>query len=147
MAQFLELSSIFSLLFYFLRVSFFFSIWVFFYKHSRITGLQGKGEGISFSLPLPPGSQTLRHQLGDYCRELTSAHSQQPDLNREPLVSERKSLTTKLRALKLRAWVSLSFLQEHFRLNIYYGSTLLHFSSKRCKNYKIKKKMFTSANL
>ena len=35
---------------------FFFSIWVFFHEHSRITGLQGKGEGIS-------------------CRELTSAHS------------------------------------------------------------------------
>ena len=27
----------------------FFSIWVFFYKHSRITGLQGKGEGISLT--------------------------------------------------------------------------------------------------
>ena len=29
----------------------------------RITGLQGKREGISFnsSLPLPPASQTLRH--------------------------------------------------------------------------------------
>ena len=31
--------------------------------HSRITVLQGKGEGISFksSVPLPPASQTLRH--------------------------------------------------------------------------------------
>ena len=28
---------------------FFFSIWVFFHDYSRITGLQGKGEGISFS--------------------------------------------------------------------------------------------------
>ena len=37
-----------------------FSIWVFFHKHSRITRLQGKGEGIS-SLPLPPASQTLGH--------------------------------------------------------------------------------------
>ena len=27
----------------------FFSIWVFFYGHSRITGLQGKGEGISLT--------------------------------------------------------------------------------------------------
>ena len=52
------------------------------------------------SLPLPPASQTLRHQPGDYCRELTSAYSWQPDSNREPLVSERKSLTTKLHALK-----------------------------------------------
>ena len=47
------------------------------------------------SLPLSPASKTLRYQLGDYCRELTSAQSQQPDSNREPLVSERKSLTTK----------------------------------------------------
>ena len=83
----------------------------FFHEHSRITGLEGKGEGIkdNASLPLPPASQTLRHQPGDYCRELTSAHSQQPDSIRESLVSERKSLTTKLRALlttKLRAqWV------------------------------------------
>ena len=27
----------------------------------------------------------------DYCRELTSAHSKQPNLNWEPLVSERQS--------------------------------------------------------
>ena len=51
---------------------FFFSTWVFFHKHSRITGLQGKGEGIL--LPLPPASQTLRQQPGDYCRESTSAN-------------------------------------------------------------------------
>ena len=60
---------------------------------------EGGGHFFNSSLPLPPASQTLRHQPGDYCRELTSAHSQQPDSNREPLVSERKSLTTKLRAL------------------------------------------------
>ena len=29
--------------------NFFFSIWIFFQEHSRITGLQGKGEGISFT--------------------------------------------------------------------------------------------------
>ena len=34
----------------------FFSIWVFFYEHSRITGLQGKGEGIS----LTPHSTSIR---------------------------------------------------------------------------------------
>ena len=28
---------------------FFFSVWVFFQEHSRITGLQGKGEGISLT--------------------------------------------------------------------------------------------------
>ena len=42
-----------------------------------IKGLQGKGGGHFFnsSLPLPPASQTLRHWPGDYCWELTSAHS------------------------------------------------------------------------
>ena len=30
-------------------ILFFFSIWVFFYEHSRITGPQGKGEGISLT--------------------------------------------------------------------------------------------------
>ena len=81
---------------------FFFSIWVFFHEHSRITGLQGKGEGHFFnsSLPLPPALQTFRRQPGNYCRELTSAHSQQPSSNREALVSEHKSLTTKLRTPK-----------------------------------------------
>ena len=62
-----------------------------------------KGRGghfINSSLPLAPASQTLRHQPGDYCRVLTSAHSQQLDSNWEPLVSKRKSLTTKLCALK-----------------------------------------------
>ena len=61
----------------------------------------GEGEGYLFnsSLPLPPASQILRHQPGNCCRELTSAHSWQPDSDREPLVSERKSPTTKLRAL------------------------------------------------
>ena len=41
----------------------FFSIWVFFHEHSRITGLEGKGGGHFFnsSLPLPPASQILRH--------------------------------------------------------------------------------------
>ena len=43
----------------------------------------GKGEDYFFNstLPLPPASQALRHYLGDYCRELTSTHSQQPDSN------------------------------------------------------------------
>ena len=62
----------------------------------------GEGGGLFFnsSLPLPPASRTLRHQPGDCCRELTSAHSYQPDSNRELLVSQRKSLTTKLCALQ-----------------------------------------------
>ena len=81
----------------------FFSIWVLLHEHSRITELQGKGEGI----PLTPCCHfhLLRRHLvirdwpGDCCRELTSAHSQQPDLNREPLVSGRKLLTTNLHTL------------------------------------------------
>ena len=58
----------------------------------------GEGGGYFFnsSLPLRPASQTLRHKPGDYCREFTSAHSQQLESDREPLVSERKPLTTKL---------------------------------------------------
>ena len=32
-----------------LKSKYFRSVWVFFHKHSRITGLQGKGEGISLS--------------------------------------------------------------------------------------------------
>ena len=56
----------------------------------------GEGGGYLFFnpfLPLPSASQTHRHQSGDYCRELPF------DSNLEPLVSRRKSLTTKLRAL------------------------------------------------
>ena len=63
------------------------------------TAEEGGGHFFNSSLPLLPASQAFRHQPGDYCRELTSAHSQQPDSNREPLISERKLLTTKLRAL------------------------------------------------
>ena len=63
------------------------------------TAGEGGAHFINSSLPFPPASQTLRHQPCDYCRELTSVHNPQPDSNREPLVSERKSLTTKLLAL------------------------------------------------
>ena len=65
----------------------------------RTAAQDNRGYLFNSSLPLRPASQTLRHQPGDYCRELTSAHNQQPDSNREPQVSKRKSLTTKLRAL------------------------------------------------
>ena len=47
-------------------------------------------------LPLPLASQALRHQPSNYCSELTSVHSQQSDLNWEPSLSKRKSLTTEL---------------------------------------------------
>ena len=68
------------------------------FTNDRTAG-QGEGHFFNSSLPLPPASQARRHWPGDCCGELTSAHSQQPDSSREPLVSERKSLTTKLRAL------------------------------------------------
>ena len=104
----------------------FFSMCVFFHEHSPITELQGKGEGISL-IPLYHFHRLHRHfdiKPGDYCRELTSAHSQQPDSNQEPLVSKRKSLTTKLRALKpylythpnlINIWDTISF--ENIFLN------------------------------
>ena len=69
----------------FVRLFVCFSIWVLFHEHSRITGLQGKGEGI----PVTP----------DYHFHPLHGHL---DISREiaALASERKSLTTKLPALK-----------------------------------------------
>ena len=49
------------------------------------------------SLPFPPVSQTLKHLPGDYCWELTS-------IIWESLVSECKSLNTKLPSLKKSKW-------------------------------------------
>ena len=69
------------------------------FKSHRTAG-EGERHFFKSSLLLPPASQRRKHQLGDYCRELTSAHSEQPCSNREPLASERKLLTTKLRALR-----------------------------------------------
>ena len=59
-------------------------------------------EGISLTphYPFHPLHRQLVIYSGDYCRKLTSAHRQQPYSNGEPLVSERKSPTTKLCALK-----------------------------------------------
>ena len=56
---------------------FFFFIRVFFHEHSRFAGQQGKGEGI-YLTPLyhfHPLHRRLDISRGDYCRELTSAHS------------------------------------------------------------------------
>ena len=60
---------------------------------NRRTAVKGAWHFLNSSLPLTSSSQTLRHQPGDYCREINSGHSQQPESNREPLVSERKSLS------------------------------------------------------
>ena len=78
------------------------------FTNHRTAGERGR-HFFNFSLPLPLASQTLRHQLGDSCKELTSAHSQQPDSNWEPLVFESKWLTTKLRAFK-----PLSYMPAHY---------------------------------
>ena len=78
------------------------------FTNHRIAG-QGGGHSFNSSLLLPPASQTLTHQPSDYCRQLTSAHSQQPDSNREPLAYECKSLTTKLRALKPHTYLFFLF--------------------------------------
>ena len=76
---------------FFLFVFVFFSIRVF-----TVHRTAGEREGYFFnsSLPLTTTSQTLRP--GNYCRQLTSAQRWQPNSNREPLVSERKSLAFKL---------------------------------------------------
>ena len=52
---------------------FFFSIWVFFHDHSRITGLQGKGEGI-FSLTPHYHFHPLHRQL-EISRAITAGSS------------------------------------------------------------------------
>ena len=82
--------------------SFFFSIWAFFQEHLRITRLQGKGEGISLT---PHYYFHPLHRHLDISRAITAENSPlhiagSRTRKREPLVSEQKSLTTKLRALK-----------------------------------------------
>ena len=92
----------------------------------------GEREGYfcNSSLPLPPISHTRRHQPGNYCRELTSAHSQQSDWNCEPLVSNCKSLTSfnfKVSffmyifsgALYDNCFTDMAFLKERFTESIY----------------------------
>ena len=76
-----------------------------------------------FSLPCPPASQTLRRQPGDYCKELTSTHSQQTISNRKPLVSERRSVTTELRAQRTHSFEFIQTLLSSFRvIQSYLGS-------------------------
>ena len=77
---------------HFEHISSLFFVWVFFHEHSRITVLQGKGEGI----PLTP--QYHFHPLHrhlDISREFTAESSHlhvasKPVSNRKPLASERK---------------------------------------------------------
>ena len=79
----------------------YFSIWGVLsrtFTNHRTAG-EGGGHFFNSSVPLPPALRALRHQPSIYWRELTSTHSWQPGSNREPLVSECKSLTTTLRLL------------------------------------------------
>ena len=50
----------------------FFSIWVFLHEHSRITGLQGRGEGISLT---PHYHFHPRHRYLDMSRVITARSS------------------------------------------------------------------------
>ena len=90
----------------------------------------GEGEGylINTSLQLPPASQTLRHYPGDYCRGLNSAHSQQPDSNREPLVSEPQSLTTKTEIISRMYW------HQNIRI-IIYSATFYYYNTNNSTTY------------
>ena len=76
----------------------FLSIRVFCHEYSRFTRQQRSVGSyfLNFSLQLPPASQSLGYKPSDYCRELTSAHSYQPNSNQEFSVSKRKSLNTRL---------------------------------------------------
>ena len=99
--------------------SFFYSIWVFFHQHSRFIGQQGKGEGVSLN-PLYHFHPLHRHL--DNSRAITTGSSllhlcqlsQQPDSNREPLVSESKLLTTKLRTLHLTIRIHAAKMWEKY---------------------------------
>ena len=97
-----QIQQLFGLLHYILNILFFYL--GFLLRTFTIHRTVGKGGGYFYffksSLPLLHASQTLRHQPGNYCRQLTSAHSQKLDSNQEPLDSEHKFLTTKLHALK-----------------------------------------------
>ena len=86
------------------------------------------------SLPLPPTSQTPRHQPGDYCRELTSAHKQQSDSNREPLVYERKSLTTTLRARDDFSYGNLFMFQLQLLLILVLLHVITSYENYLCKH-------------
>ena len=82
---------------------FFFSSWVFFQDHSRISGLQWKGEDIPLTSPLHL-YLLYRHLYISWVITAKSSrsapHRYQTDSNWELLVSECKLLTTKLHSIK-----------------------------------------------
>ena len=80
---------------FYLFIYLLFSIRVFFREHLRFTGQQEKGEAISLT-PLCHSKRLPRYL---HISRAITARSSPLDSNWEPLVSERKSLSTKLRAL------------------------------------------------
>ena len=77
---------------------FFFSIWVLFHEHSRITGLQGKGEGISLT---PRYHFHLLHRHLDISRVIAAGTSPLHIASSRTWTGNRwfPALTTKLRSL------------------------------------------------
>ena len=66
------------------------------------TGEEGKCYLFNSSLPLPPGSQTLTHQLSGYCRDIISAHSQQLSVNQTFVATDMAMNQMRIRvALKI----------------------------------------------
>ena len=85
----------------------FFFIWVFFHDHSRITGLQGKGGGISLT------TQYHFHPL-HRCLDSWAITAESSPLH---IAGSRKSLTTTLRTLNNPfascSFINFDFLQPH----------------------------------
>ena len=86
-----------------MRIVAFFSTWVFFHEHSRITGLQGKREGISLT---PHYHFHSLHRHIDISRAITAESSPLQIASSQTRTgnlwfSERKSLTTRLRTFRI----------------------------------------------
>ena len=103
------------------RVFFLFFFFLFFSRPFTIHSTTGEGRGYSFnsSLPLPPASQALRYQSGNYCRELTSTHSQQPDL-KPVTIGFRAQVANHLATRPKQTWIQrmviFIYTQERFLL-------------------------------
>ena len=83
-------------------------------------------------------SQSALRFTGDYCRERSSAHSQQPDLNRKPLISELKSLTTKLSVLTFHSGNNHFVRVRHTRFNnVCFVETLWSICKKQIYSWQI----------
>ena len=90
------------------------------FTNDRIAG-EGGGHLFISSLPLPPFSQKLRLQLGDYCRALTSAGTLLPRLQ-APLGFTPIGLNPNLSPLGLNTdpFSALEKIQKHCRCNFFF---------------------------